>query len=150
MRLSEKLAAVAALIVAFVPDAGAQRGVEVRFGFLDSADGSFVETTVVPNVEGQLFGWMATIPAGGAPVRWSEELTLPRPPREWRVPAGDPTVAISDDRKIALTRGTVDSGTGEFSHFWGVSAGDPPGIYTIVVKVSDGVVGEADLEFVDP
>jgi hypothetical protein len=150
MKLLQTVALAATLVFAYPPEAESQRSVDVRFGILDAGDGRFIETTVVPNVVGQRFGWILTIATGDEPVPWSEELSLPRPPREWVVAEDDPDVAISDDRKIALTRGVLAPYMGEYSHFWGVSPGDPAGIYTVVVKVSDGVVGEADLELVDP
>jgi hypothetical protein len=150
MKLLGKVVVLLALACAYLPAAQSQRGVQVRFGIIDPRDGEFVETTIVPNVPGQSFGWVLTMAPVDQPVRWSEELSLPVPPREWRVDDDGRSVSISDDRKIALSRGVIEPYSGEFSHFWGVSPGDPPGVYNVVVKVSDGVVGEADLEFVDP
>ncbi len=117
-----------------------QPGIDVAFGILVSAgDGraEFVETTRVPNVIGQAYGWVATIAPRPTPFQWFEELRLPTAPREW-----DSAAAVSVDRTMAQSRGVVPANAGEFSNFWVVTAGDPNGRYSLVVKVSDGVVAD--------
>ena len=120
------------------PRLTAQAELEVRFGILVAGGGNepqFIETTRVPNVVGQAYGWMATIAPRPAPFEWFEELRLPTPPREWEGPS-----AISDDRKVAQSHDVVPANATEFANFWVVTAGDPNGRYSLVVKISDGVV----------
>jgi hypothetical protein len=148
-----KLLALAALACGFLEPTAAQSNVDARFGILVAAqDGSqrFVETTQVPNVVGQSYGWVARVDPRAQTVSWSEELTLPNAPRVWGGAQGSPDVAVSDDQTAALTRGTLPAGGTELFHFWDVAPGDPLGRYRIVVKLSDGVVAEFEFEVVDP
>jgi hypothetical protein len=129
------------------PQLTAQAELEVRFGILVAGGGTeteFVETTRVPNVVGQSYGWRATIAPRPAPFEWFEELRLPTPPREWEGAA-----AISDDRKVAQTHDVVPPYATEFSNFWVVTPGDPSGRYSLVVKISDGVVASFSFDVVD-
>lgn len=122
----------------------AQAKIEVRFGILavDAAgQEQFVETDRVPNVVGQSYGWIATIEPLGASVTWTEELKLPIAPLTWDV-NGALKVAISDDRTTVHTSGVLLAGESEFSSLWSITPGDPNGAYSILVKVSDGVVAE--------
>jgi len=138
---------IAAALMSWSLSAAAQTKINVRFGMLVAgADGGtqFVETSVVPNVVGQAYGWIATIEPRSEAVSWTEELRLPSPPRMWDAQA------VSDDRKIARTRGVVQPEDGEFFSFWEITPGDPNGSYTVVVKVSDGVVAEFTFEVVEP
>jgi hypothetical protein len=148
-----KILLLAALACLLGETTAAQPKVDAHFGILVSAqNGSqrFLETTRVPNVVGQAYGWFARIDAHSDGVSWSEELTLPSAPHLWGGTQGNPGVAVSDDRTVALTRGTVPFGGNELSHFWVVAPGDPTGSYRIVVKLSDGVVAEFEFEVVDP
>ncbi len=135
------------------PLAGALPGVTARFGVLTSAgDGApaFVETTQVPNVPGQAYGWIAQIDANAKPVSWSEELTLPSAAHRWDGTQGRADVAVSSTGTAAITRGTISPGETEFHHFWAVAPGDPSGKYRVVVRVSDGVVAEFAFDVVSP
>jgi hypothetical protein len=120
-----------------------QADIEVRFGIFEgsSAGARFVETTHVPNVVGQSFGWTATLPPNHDPIPWSEELTAPSAPIIWSGPA-----RVSTDRKEAITRGVVAPNETEFSNFWTIVPGDPSGAYKLVVKVYDGTVAEFAFE----
>lgn len=123
---------------------------EFRFGILVIAqDGTeqFIETKEVPNVEGQGYGWIGMIAANPRPIAWSEELTLPVPPRVWDGPSRD---AISVDRKTAVTRGTIAPNGESFYNFWSVEPGDPLGTYKITIRVDDGVVAEFKFDLVSP
>jgi hypothetical protein len=125
----------------------AQTKLDVRFGILvSSADGDeqFVETTRVPNIAGQSYGWFARVEPGAEPVVWIEELKLPAPPKIW-----DGPTAVSEDRTTAQTRGVIAAGESEFSSFWSITAGDPSGRYSLVLKISDGVVAEFEFDVVD-
>ncbi len=136
--IAPALAAVLTLPIA------AQAKLEVRFGILVAgSDGqeAFVETAQVPNVVGQTYGWIATLEPLDDPITWTEELRLPKAPLVWDVVEG-PAVAVSDDRTAARTSGVVLPTEREFSSFWSITPGDPNGPYTIIVKVSDGVVAE--------
>lgn len=127
--------------------AAAQPKLEVRFGIIDLDAGgqaTFVETTRVPNVPGQSYGWVATMEPSAEPISWTEELRLPREPARWEVSQGL-ALALSDDRTAARTSGVLLPGETQFSRFWTITAGDPSGTYSIIVKVFDGVV--ADLAF---
>lgn len=128
----------------------AQSKLDVRFGIF-VADGSgperFVETKRVPNVEGQTYGWIATIAPLPESVTWTEELRLPRAPLEWGVPRG-PGNAVSDDRTAARTNGVLPAGETEFSSLWVITPGDPNGAYSFIVKVADGVVAEFTFDVV--
>jgi hypothetical protein len=122
----------------------AQPKLDVRFGIF-VADGNgreqFVETDRVPNVEGQSYGWIATMEPLPESVTWTEELRLPRAPLQWGVPSGRGN-AVSDDRTAARTSGVILAGDTEFSSLWVITPGDPNGAYSFMVKVADGVVAE--------
>jgi hypothetical protein len=147
-----RILAIALLMPSALPLA-AQPQLDVRFGMLTAAtDGTaqFVETSRVPNVVGQAYGWVALIGPRADAVTWVEELTLPASPRIWGVATGDARAAISEDRKTAQMRGVVLPTESEFSNFWSVTDGDPNGRYSLVLKVSDGVVAEFTFDLVPP
>jgi hypothetical protein len=132
--------------------ASAQEGVEAHFGVIAVAkDGSrrLVETTFVPNVPGQAYGWTARLEPRSEAVSWSEEMVLPKPPRIWGGTKDNPNVSVSADRMIALTRGTIPPGERDFFHFWAVVPGDPVGPYRVELRISDGVVATFHFEVVD-
>lgn len=143
--------ALAVVAIAVLSPLTAESKIDVRFGILASAgDGTtqFIETSRVPNVVGQSYGWIARIEPRAESVVWFEELKLPRPARVWGVAAGDPNVAVSESRTIAQTRGTVSPGETDFANFWSVAPGDPNGRYIVVLKVSDSTVAEFTFEVV--
>jgi hypothetical protein len=99
----------------------------------------------VPNRIGQFYGWIATIEPLSEAVVWTEELKLPTPPKVWDGPA-----EISNDRRAARTSGIVQPNQQEFSSFWEITAGDPSGRYSLVLKVFDGIVADFTFDVVDP
>ena len=135
--------AIAVTAVLALPLA-AQPKLDVRFGIL-VADGNgqerFVETAEVPNVDGQSYGWIATIEPLRDRVTWTEELRLPKAPLEWDV-GGAPSVAVSEDRTAVRTSGVLLPGESEFSSFWIITPGDPNGDYSLTLSVFDGVVAK--------
>ncbi len=138
------------LLAALPTSLRAQPQLDVRFGMLiAAADGTaqFVETTRIPNVVGQAYGWVAIIGPRSEPVTWVEELTLPASPKLWGVATG-PRAAISEDRKTSQMRGVVLPNQNEFSNFWSVTEGDPTGRDSLVVQVADGVVAEFNFDLV--
>jgi hypothetical protein len=134
---------LAALAASAPLSLSSQTNIDVRFGILVAGGGpeAFMETQNVPNVAGQAFGWIATLPANPSPVPWSEELNAPAAPLVWN--GAD---VVSTDRKSALSRGTIEPGQTQFSHFWTVTPGDPSGAYTLEVKVYDGTIAEFQFE----
>ena len=148
---SRKTAATMLFVaVALTSSLAAQPKLDVRFGIMvTNSDGlaEFVETTRVPNVPGQVYGWIASIESSVDRLAWTEELRLPRPPLEWDVIEG-PAVAVSEDRTTARTTGVVRPTEREFSSFWTITAGDPNGTYSLVLKVFDGVVAECEFSVV--
>jgi hypothetical protein len=133
------LAAAMAAACAVELETAPQADIEVRFGIL--ADARFVETTIVPNVVGQSFGWIATLPPHADPIPWSEEFTAPKAPAVW-----NGATHVSPDRKAAITRGVIAANEMEFSHFWTIVPGDPSGVHKLVVKVYDGTIAEFSFE----
>src|SRR5262245_7672710 len=105
---------------ASVPPSIAQPKLEIRFGIIDVGAGgeaTFVETTRVPNVPGQAYGWVANLEPSAEPISWTEELRLPREPARWEVEQG-PALVLSDDRTAARTSGVLPPGETQFSNFW--------------------------------
>jgi hypothetical protein len=125
-----------------------QPTLEVRFGILvadDDGSVSFVETTQVPKVAGQAYGWVASVAPREVEIPWSEVLRLPKSPMTWPSAGTD----VSDDRTAGQTRGIVARGEQQFSHFWMVTPGDPSGGYLLTLRVFDGVVAEFAFELVE-
>jgi hypothetical protein len=142
------LLALLALMTIVSSASVAQPKLDVRFGIVvvePDGQSKFVETAQVPNVVGQVYGWIANIEPSVDPITWSEELKLPKSPLTW--PRGG--INVSEDRKAAQTRGSVLPGESEFSNFWIVTPGDPTGTYSVIVKVFDGVVADFTFEVVD-
>jgi hypothetical protein len=125
---------------------------KAAFGILVAgADGKdqFVETAVVPNVDGQSYGWLAAVEPAKTPQAWTEEITLPKAPETWGDAEHSPDVTISRDRKTATTRGKTTPGESVISHFWGFSTGDPLGRYRIQLTLPGGRVTTFEFEVKD-
>lgn len=97
-----------------------------------------VETTEVPRVDGQGFGWRILNGAPDRKVKWVEVLKLPAAPKSWKGVAEDPTVVISKDGKTATTADASTPGSEYISHIWFVSVDDPTGEYQMTVQLDDG------------
>jgi hypothetical protein len=97
----------------------------------------FVETTSVPNVAGQSFGWFVWVGESEISVKWTESLTLPAA-GEWPDAADEPNISISPDQRTAIVQDEAVPERGFIFNFWEVAQGDPSGEYAIVVKVADG------------
>jgi hypothetical protein len=144
-----RLVALGACFASVSPST-AQSKLDVRFGIIEIDTGgqaTFVETTRVSNLPGQSYGWVATIEPSAEPISWTEELRLPREPARWELAQG-PAQALSDDRTAVRTSGVLRPGETRFSNFWTITAGDPNGTYSIIVKVFDGVVADIAFEVV--
>lgn len=143
--------AVAAMVIGLW--AGATAGQAVRpakesgtarfeFGIVvpdpDGMGARLVETTEVPRVNGQAFGWRILNDAPDRKVKWVEVLKLPAAPKSWQGVADDPTVVISGDGRTATTADASTPGSEYISHLWFVSAGDPIGEYQMTVELDDG------------
>jgi hypothetical protein len=97
-----------------------------------------VETTEVPCIDGQGFGWRIVNDTPERKVKWVEILRLPAAPRTWKGVAEDPTVVISKDGRTATTADASEPGSAYITHLWYVSADDPVGEYQMTVELEDG------------
>jgi hypothetical protein len=154
LRRSLPLLVVALALAALKVEVARPAPPEVKavFGILAvGGDGKerFVETTVVPSVDGQSYGWVAAVEPVKDVQAWTEEITLPKAPESWGDAEHDPDVAISGDHKTATTHGKTHPGESVVSHFWGFSSGDPLGRYRIRLTLPGGRVATFDFDVKD-
>jgi hypothetical protein len=112
---------------------------EAAFGVLKTdADGEeqFFETSEVPAVDGQVFGWTIRLETTRETVHWQEHLRLPQPPADWGDAAEDPEILISSDGRNVAVKGespVVENRIERF--FWALAPGDPPGDYALDLAI---------------
>jgi hypothetical protein len=104
-----------------------------ELGVLDPA-GGFVERDQIPLYGGSVFGWRLQLECvAGTTIAVREELRLPAP-GAW---GADPDMEISHDGLRARVRSQVPCGEGGWiEKIWGVSNGDPEGVWTIRVTAA--------------
>jgi hypothetical protein len=124
---------------AAVPEPTGQATVEFGIWTADAAgELHFVQTSKVPNVEDQPYGWRLRVGESSNPIRWVENLTLPSAPESWEGVDEDPNMTVSPDGRTVTTAGESTPEEGYVSNAWFVAIGDPPGEYEITVEMPDG------------
>jgi len=129
--------ALAAAPAAFAAD-GEATLTRAAFGLFTPAAGGppdFEATNRIPNVAGQVYGWILAVKTASPTIRWKEELVLPEAPRSWDDSKSPADHALSADRRVSTTEGTAANDKGLISHSWTVAPGDPSGAYEMRVFV---------------
>lgn len=106
---------------------------EAAFGVY-AANGEFTETSKVPLVKGQAYGWKLKIKQlePNAKIKWKEEFTLPLAPQQW---GGDKS-GVSKDKKTCVTEREEVPVSGWIGHGWDVAEGDPEGKHVMKIFIN--------------
>jgi len=107
---------------------------EAQFGLFRAGDDGkprFEPALIVPDVEGEAYGWQVKVKTDKPKVRWREELTLPEAPRTW----GDDVKMRSDDGRTAVTEQETAPEDGVIRNVWAIAAGDPKGAYELKLTI---------------
>jgi len=107
---------------------------EADFGLFRAGEGGkprFEPALVVPDVEGEAYGWQVKVKTDKPKVRWREELTLPQAPRTW----GDDAPVRSDDGRTAVTEQETAPEDGVIRNVWAIAQGDPKGMYELKLTI---------------
>ena len=147
-------------------DSGPQRGQQLAadlevvsvqggtFRYLESGEQVFEPTQELVMRPGTTYGWQITLRTSRREVQWEERLTLPTAPTQWGISS---QVTLSPDRRRATTRSSSLTqpvkGLGSevtISNYWFFTQGDPPGVYTMDVRLEGQLVGTLSLRVTVP
>lgn len=93
-------------------------------------------STLVPLLAGTCYDWRLKLGKVKGDIAITEVYTLPSAPLVWEL--GDESiVAISDDRKSAISSLTLTPQDGWIANGWCVSEGDPAGEYSFEIRSGD-------------
>ena len=125
-----------------------------QFGVMDyDADGevTFTETNAVKLVPRTSFGWRLHLEddTTRTHVRMKEVFVLPSAPATWGI---GPNTTLNNDLTQATTVERVHLGStdGWMASAWSVSAGDPPGVYKMMVYLDDQLVKTFEFDVQPP
>src|SRR4030095_948478 len=90
---------------------------------------------VIPNMEGQQFGWVIKTGQSSDHIQWTETITAPAV-GAWHAETLDESSTISSDERAVTTRGTSVPADGVIHHEWSVGQTDPAGLWKVKVRVS--------------
>ncbi len=116
------------------------------FEVLPSNEMRFAESSRVPLIPGQQYGWLIAIKSNQAAVKWKEEFSLPTDPKTWGVDEPVGTRRISKDRKTSVTERTAQVVNGHIFNVWSVAEGDPRGPHSIRVYASGKLLATFNFE----
>jgi hypothetical protein len=110
-----------------------------EFGIIHD-DHQFEETTKVPYVIDQAYGWRMEVTPPDAVVHWKEEFILPNAPKTWGDKSAEATQTsnardVQNGGKMCVTEKDVRARDGLIGNFWSVAKGDPHGKYELRVSV---------------
>jgi hypothetical protein len=101
-----------------------------EFGIVDD-DGVLHPATEIPHYPGSAFGWRLQLGCEHT-VEVDEELRLPSP-GDW---SADPDIRVSANGKTARVHSEAACVDGWIENTWTVSAGDPPGAWSLRVTAA--------------
>jgi len=101
-------------------------------------------TTLVPLLADTCYNWHLKFGKTKGDVAVTEVYTLPAPPEVWGL--NDSNITVSDDQLSAISELTLTPEDGWIASGWCVSAGDPAGAYSFVIKSGETVLHTFEFE----
>jgi hypothetical protein len=119
------------------PPAASVQIQQAQFGIFDK-NNKFIQTTRVPYILDQDYGWVLKLKTTQPRVKIKEELILPTPPAKWE---GNGFALSADKRKAVQEKLlSTQKGSLETIGMWGIVEGDPHGKHLINLYVDNKLI----------